>query len=107
MDKSPQEVNVREQCRCFLSNHIEKSKKRPKRYKVLCKKFNKYKENGRKLHIKNQIMQEGMKLAHEFQLSFIDTDKTDSTSKGNKKVSGIKAITKTRFYSILQHNKIK
>ena len=42
-------------------------------------------------------MQEVMKLACEFQLSLIDTDKTDSTSKGNKKVSGIRDNTKTRF----------
>ena len=90
-----------------ILQHKEKSRCRSNRYKVLCKKFIKYRENGRKLRCKNELIQKGMEGASKFQMEQSNFDNRESTSTGTRKVIGVKDITKSRFYAVLQHKKIR
>ena len=85
--------------------HIEKSRCRSNRYKVLCKKFIKYRENGRKLRCKNELIQKGMECASKFKMEQSNFDNREFTSTGTKKVISVKDIMKSRFYTVLQHKK--
>ena len=48
-----------------------------------------------------------MEGASNFQMEQSNFDNRESTSTGTRKVIGVKDITKSRFYAVLQHKKIR